>query len=242
MTDPQQSRSPVQALCFDVFGTLVDWHGGIAGQLEQFFGPRGVQRDWGAVARAWRSFYQPAMEDVRSGRRPFVPLDELHREMFQATAPQFGLGELSPPELHQVTMFWHGLDAWPEVADALVRLRKMHVIAPLSNGNVRLMIDLARHNKLRWDAILGAEIAGMYKPRPEAYLRSVGLLGVPPSACALVAAHNDDLAAARAVGMRTVFVRRPMEYGGTPTPDAEPTQPWDVVVGDLTELCDVLGC
>jgi 2-haloacid dehalogenase len=232
----------VEALCFDVFGTVVDWRSGVARGAEAALAPRGIGLDWSAFADAWRARYQPAMEEVRAGRRPFVRLDVLHRENLEATLAGFGVAGLSEAVLADLNLAWHRLDPWPDAAAGLTRLRRRYILAPLSNGNVRLMVDLARRGGLPWDAILGAEVARAYKPSPEAYLRSAGLLDLAPSACVMVAAHNGDLAAARAVGFRTAFVPRPLEHGPGQTSDLEPAEAWDVVARDFGELAERLGC
>ena len=176
------------------------------------------------------------------GRRPFVKLDVLHRENLEATLADFGVTGLPEAVLADLNLAWHRLDPWPDAVEGLARLRQRHILAPLSNGNVRLMVDLARRGGLPWDAILGAEVARAYKPSPEAYLRSAELLDLPPSACVMVAAHNGDLAAARAVGFRTAFVPRPLEHGPGQTSDLEPAEAWDVVARDFGELAERLGC
>lgn len=232
----------IEALCFDVFGTVVDWRSGVARQAEAILAPRGLSRDGGAFADAWRARYQPAMEEVRAGRRPFVKLDVLHRENLEAVLAELGIRDLPEAEKAALNLAWHRLDPWPDVAPGLARLKRRYILAPVSNGNLRLMVDLARHGGLPWDAILGAEVARAYKPAPEAYLRAAELLDLPPSACAMVAAHNDDLAAARDQGFRTVFVPRPFEHGPGQTTDLEPTADWDLVARDFDGLATRLGC
>lgn len=232
----------VQALCFDVFGTVVDWRTGVARQAEAILAPRGPSRDWGAFADAWRACYQPAMEEVRAGRRPFVKLDVLHRENLEAVLAESGITNLLEAEKAELNLAWHRLDPWPDVATGLARLKRRYILTPVSNGNLRLLVDLARHGGLPWDAILGAEVARAYKPAPEAYLRAAELLDLPPSACAMVAAHNGDLAAARDQGFRTVFVPRPLEHGPGQTSDLAPEADWDLVARDVEELATRLGC
>ena len=160
----------VQALFFDVFGTLVDWRTSIAREAERILHPQGHSLDWPAFADAWRGEYQPGMDEVRSGRIPFSKLDVLHRRNLERFLPRFGLTNLSDATLHDLTLAWHRLDAWPDVPAALARLKGKFRIAPVSNGNISLMVDLARRNDFPWDAILGAEIAGDYKPKPRVYL------------------------------------------------------------------------
>jgi 2-haloacid dehalogenase len=232
----------IEALCFDVFGTVVDWRSGVARHAEAVLGPRGVSLDWPAFADAWRARYQPAMEEVRAGRRGFVKLDVLHRENLEAVLAEHGITDLPEATVAELNLAWHRLDPWPDVVEGLTRLKRRHILAPVSNGNLRLMVDLARHGGLPWDAILGAEVARAYKPAPEAYLRSAGLLDLPPAACVMVAAHNDDLAAARAQGFRTAFVPRPLEHGPGQTRDLEPEADWDFVARDFGELAARLGC
>lgn len=232
----------IEALCFDVFGTVVDWRSSVARQAEVLLAPRGHGPDWHAFADAWRGRYQPAMEAVRSGRRPFAKLDVLHRENLDAVLADFGIAGLPATAVEELNLAWHRLDPWPDVVEGLARLKPRHILAPVSNGNVRLMVDLARHAGLPWDAILGAEVARAYKPSPEAYLCAAELLDLPPGACMMVAAHNDDLAAAQAQGLRTAFVPRPLEHGPGQTVDLEPTGEWDLVAHDFGELATRLDC
>ena len=232
----------VEALCFDVFGTVVDWRSSVARQAEALLAPHGMSRDGDAFARAWRARYQPAMEAVRAGRRPFVKLDQLHRENLEAVLAELGIEGLPKATVTQLNLAWHRLDPWPDVGPGLARLKRHHILAPLSNGNVRLLVDLARHAGLPWDVILGAEVAQAYKPAPEAYLRAAELLDLPPTACMMVAAHNDDLAAARVLGFPTAFVPRPLEHGPGSRRDLEPTANWDLIVPDFGELAARLGC
>jgi 2-haloacid dehalogenase len=232
----------LQALCFDIFGTVVDWRSGVARELEAFFAPRGVRHDWDAMARAWRRRYQPAMEEVRTGRRPFVKLDVLHRENLTGLLAEFEIEGLGEGDLDELNLAWHRLDPWPDALEGLARLKTRYILAPLSNGNVRLMVDMARRAGLPWDAILGAELARAYKPTPEAYLNSIAFLDLPPQETMMVAAHNFDLEAARGVGMQTAFVPRPNEYGPDQTKDLEPTSDWDVVASDFREVAMKLGC
>jgi 2-haloacid dehalogenase len=183
------------------------------------------------------------MEEVRSGRRPFVRLDVLHRENLEAVLPEFEIDPASVPtsELEALNLAWHQLDPWPDSVPGLTRLKRGFIIAPLSNGNIRLMLDLAKRAGVPWDAILGAEIAQAYKPAPEAYLRTADILMLRPEQICLVAAHNDDLAAARRCGLRTAFVARPAEHGPGQTTDLGPDEDWDAVAGDLEELAHRLG-
>jgi 2-haloacid dehalogenase len=232
----------VRALVFDVFGTVVDWRSGVAREAASFLDRHGSGADPAAFADAWRRRYQPAMEAVRTGRRPFTRLDVLHRENLDAVLPDFGIDAQSvpPAELDELNLAWHRLDPWPDAVAGLQRLKARRIIAPLSNGNVILMVDMAKRAGLAWDAILGAEVARAYKPQPEAYLRTAEVLAMRPEEVCLVAAHNGDLAAARQCGLRTAFVARPLEHGPRQTTDLRPEQEWDVVAADFLELADRL--
>lgn len=231
----------VEALFFDVFGTLVDWRTSIAREAEKILRPLGHRLDWITFADAWRGEYQPGMEEVRSGRIPFAKLDVLHRRNLERFIPRFGLTGLSEDVLHDLTMVWHRLDAWPDVPAALARLKRRFIIAPCSNGNIALMVDLARHNGFPWDAILGAEIAGDYKPKPRAYLAACEALDRAPARCMMVAAHSPDLKAAASSGLRTAHTARIDEYGPN-TGEPGPTVPVDIAARDLADLADRLGC
>jgi 2-haloacid dehalogenase len=231
----------VRALVFDVFGTVVDWRSGVARDAAPFLARHAKSRvDPGAFADAWRQRYDPAMDAVRSGRRPFVRLDVLHWENLVAILPAFGIDPAKVPaaELDELNLAWHRLDPWPDVVAGLTRLKRRYVIAPLSNGNVILMLDMAKRAGLPWDAILGAELAQAYKPDPEAYLRTVDILAMRPDEVCMVAAHNGDLAAARACGLATAFVPRPTEHGPGQTRDPRPEQDWDVVAPDFGALAE----
>lgn len=230
----------VQALFFDVFGTLTDWRSSVARESERILSDLGFSLDWLAFADAWRAEYQPGMEEVRSGRMPFSKLDVLHRANLVRMAPRFGLDSLSDEVLDDLTLVWHRLDVWPEVPAALKRLKTKFRIAPVSNGNISLMVDLARRNDLPWDAILGAEIAGDYKPKPKVYLAACAALDLAPSQCMMVAAHSNDLAAAAACGLRTAHVARPNEHGPG-TGERSPTVPVDVAGSDLADVAARLG-
>ena len=230
----------VQAIFFDVFGTLVDWRSGVAREAKRVLQPRGHSLDWTAFADAWRAEYQPGMEEVRSGRIPFCKLDELHRRNLERFIPRFGLRDLSHDVLSELTLAWHKLDAWPDVAAALARLKPNYLLAPVSNGNISLMVDLARRNKFPWDAILGAEVAGDYKPKPRVYLAACGAFDLDPAKCMMVAAHSNDLAAAAACGLRTGHIARPDEHGPG-TGERAPTVPVDAAGADLGDLANKLG-
>jgi 2-haloacid dehalogenase len=232
--------TPIRAIFFDVFGTLVDWRTSIAREAERVLQPLGHRVDWAAFADAWRAEYQPGMEEVRTGRIPFSRLDVLHRRNLERFMPRFGLSGLSDDVLHELTLAWHRLDAWSDVPNALKRLRASYLLAPVSNGNISLMVDLARRNGFPWDAILGAEIAGDYKPKPRVYGAACEAFDLKPEQCMMVAAHSNDLAAAAACGLRTAHTARPDEYGAG-TGERAPTVKVDYAAGNLAELADKLG-
>jgi 2-haloacid dehalogenase len=233
----------VQALVFDVFGTVVDWRSGVARESAEFLARHAPGADAGAFADAWRRRYSPAMEEVRSGRRPFVRLDVLHRENLEAALPEFGINPsaIPPSELDALNFAWRKLDPWTDSVPGLTRLKRRFIIAPLSNGNIRLMLDMAKRAGLPWDAILGAEIAQAYKPSPEAYLRNAEALMLGPKSVCLVAAHNSDLSAAHRCGLRTAFIPRPTEHGPNQATDLKPEEDWDAVANDIEDLAKRLG-
>jgi len=232
----------IKALTFDVFGTVVDWRTSIIREGETFGRDKGLKIDWNAFALAWRGKYQPAMERVRAGDVPFTKLDVLHRQNLEEVLIEFGVDGLSEDDKQHLNDIWHRLQPWPDTVEGLNRLHRRFILATLSNGNVRLIVDMARNAGLPWDMVLGAEIAGHYKPQPEAYLNSAAVLDLAPSNCLMVAAHNSDLVAAAARGLRTAFVRRPGEYGPTQDFDQEAENDYDVVADDFLHLAAQLGC
>jgi 2-haloacid dehalogenase len=230
----------VKALFYDVFGTLADFRTSIAREAEALLKAKGYALDWPTFADAWRGQYQPALEEVRSGRRPYCKLDILHRENLETVLQRFGVTGLSDDEKDALTLGWHRLDAWPDVPEGLARLKKRFWLAPLSNGNISLMVDLARRNNFPWDAILGADIAQDFKPKPRVYLAAAAAFDLKPQQCMLVAAHSNDLAAAAAQGLRTAHVARPNEHGPG-TGETAPSVPVDYAVKSLVELAEKLG-
>ena len=230
----------VRALLFDAFGTVVDWRSGVAREAAAFLQRYGAPgADPAAFADAWRRRYGPSMEEVRSGRRPFARLDVLHRENLEAALTEVGIDPRQAPasaldELNHRA--WRRLDPWPDALGGLARLKMRYIIAPLSNGNIALLLDMAKRAAIPWDAILGAEVVQAYKPTPDSYLRTVDVLGLKPDQVCLVAAHNSDLSAARACGLRTAFVPRPLEHGPGQTTDLRPEQDWDLVAEDFAAL------
>ncbi|HEY1474549.1 MAG TPA: haloacid dehalogenase type II [Pseudolabrys sp.] len=230
----------VRALFFDVFGTVVDWRSSVAREAENILGPLGYKLDWTAFADAWRGEYQPGLEEVRSGRQAFAKLDILHRQGLGRLLPRFGLQSLSDEVLDDMTLIWHRLDAWPDAPASLTQLKRKFWLAPVSNGNISLMVDLARRNNFPWDAILGAEIAHDYKRKPGVYISACAAFDLAPAQCMMVAAHSNDLAAAAALGLRTAHTARPDEYGPN-TGEPAPTVPVDYAAKNLADLADQLG-
>ncbi len=230
----------IAALTFDVFGTVVDWRSGVAREAEALLAPKGYQLDWGDFADGWRARYVPAMAEVSQGRRPFVILDVLHRENLVALLAERRIEGLAEAEIDELNLAWHRLDPWPDVLTGLARLKRRFILATLSNGNVRLMVDMARRAGLPWDAILGAEVARTFKPTPEAYDSAARMLRLDPDECLMVAAHPSDLAAAAARGFRTAYVHRPRERG----PAREPKRPepgtFDFMADDFVRLAELL--
>jgi 2-haloacid dehalogenase len=182
------------------------------------------------------------LEEVRRGRRPWVRLDDLHRENLRVVLDEFGLGGLNETEIDHINRAWHRLDPWPDAIEGLTRLKRCFILATLSNGNVALLVNMARRARLPWDAILGAEVARAYKPLPQAYLCTADLLGLEPRRCMMVAAHNADLVAAGGLGFGTAFVARPSEHGPRQTSDLRAEHPFDVVASDFLGLAARLGC
>jgi 2-haloacid dehalogenase len=235
--------SDIKACLFDVFGTVVDWRTSVSRDLQEFARRKGIGGvDWLEFAVEWRKLYQPSMDEVRSGRRAFTILDVLHRESLVTLVERYRIAGLSQADIDHMSRAWHRLDPWPDVREGLGRLKRDHIIAPCSNGNIALMVNMAKRAGLPWDCILGAETARAYKPMPEAYLASCRQLGLAPSAVMMVAAHNGDLKAARAQGLATAFVARPLEHGPGQTTNLAPD--WscvDVAAADFVELADRLG-
>ena len=232
----------LKAVTFDVFGTVVDWRTSIAREVESLAVKKKFAVDGQRFADAWRELYQPSMTKVRDGKVPWTVLDDLHRTNLLQVLETFGIDQLSEEEIEHLNRAWHRLDPWPDAVAGLQRLKQHYIIGTLSNGNVALIVNMAKFSGLPWDVVLGAEIARHYKPQPEAYLRSAEILGLEPKECMLVAAHNGDLAAAGRCGFQTAFVPRPKEYGPEQTTDLVAEYDCDVVAGDFIELAQILGC
>ncbi len=230
----------VKALFFDVFGTLVDWRTSIAREAQAILEPQGYALDWLAFADAWRGEYQGALEEVRARRIPFCKLDVLHRHNLERIVPRFGLEKVGADDRRNLNLAWRRLDAWPDVPAGFARLKRRFLLAPVSNGNISLMVDLARRNKLPWDAILGAEIAGDYKPKPRVYLAAAEAFDLRPEDCMMVAAHTHDLMAAAALSLRTAHIARPNEHGPG-RGETGPKAPVDFAASSLEDLAQKLG-
>jgi 2-haloacid dehalogenase len=228
----------VRALIFDVFGTLVDWRSGVAREVTRVLG---ADVDSYALADDWRGRYVPSMDRVRRGERPWANLDTLHRESLDELLGEFGAEHADQEQRRELVLAWHRLDPWPDTVAGLTRLRHGHVIAPLSNGNVALLVDMAKHAGLPWDCILGAELVRHYKPDREVYQSAAAFLDLAPAGVMMVAAHLGDLRAAKAGGLRTAFVARPLEYGPDGKPDLKGDASVDVSAKDFNDLAAQLG-
>lgn len=232
----------LEAVTFDVFGTVVDWRASVAAEAERLLAPRGFDADWERFADAWRARYQPSLTRVRTGELPWTKLDDLHRMNLEQVLADFGMSGLDEAKLDELNRAWHRLNPWPDVVPGLTRLKRRFIIGSLSNGNVALIVNMAKHAGIPWDVVLGAEPTGHYKPQPEAYLGSAALLGLRPAQCMLVAAHNGDLVAAAGCGFRTAFVPRPREHGPEQKSDLRPEHDYDIVAEDFLDLATRLGC
>jgi 2-haloacid dehalogenase len=231
----------VKALVFDVFGTVVDWRSSVAREVDALARKKSLKVDGAAFADAWRAQYAPMMDRVRTGKLPWTKLDRLHRMILDDIVGQFGFGGLTEAERSALNLAWHRLQPWPDAVPGLTRLKKRFILAPLSNGNISLMTDLARHAGLPWDCILGAELVRHYKPDPEVYQSAAELLDLDRAGVMMVAAHLNDLKAAKAQGLRTAFVPRPREYGPARTPDLAPDASVDLTAPDFVQLAAALG-
>jgi 2-haloacid dehalogenase len=231
----------VKALFFDVFGTLVDWRGSIAREAQAILAPLGYALDWPAFADAWRGKYGPFMSKVRAGELPWTRLDDLHRMSLEQNLAEFGVTHLNEDDKWQLTLVWHRLNAWPDAAAGLSRLKSRYIIGPLSNGNFSLLTELAKFAGLPWDCILSCDLFQHYKPDPETYLGAAEMLGLAPGQVMMAAAHTSDLDAARKLGLRTAYVHRPLE-GGPRRQHVKPAQgDYDVVADDFRDMATKLG-
>jgi len=231
----------IRALLFDVFGTVVDWRGSLVREGRALAAGKGLELDWAAFADAWRAGYRPAMDRVRRGELPWMNLDQLHRLILDEILPRFGVHGLSEAEVDDLNRAWHRLRPWPDTVRGLKRLKSKFIITTLSNGNVALLTGMAKHAGLPWDCILSAELFHHYKPDPQTYLGACALLGTRPEETLMVAAHEEDLGAARAQGLRTAFVRRPREFGHRSGYNLPHDTSFDVVADEFNHLAEQLG-
>jgi 2-haloacid dehalogenase len=239
--DSARTVAAVKALVFDTFGTVVDWRGSIVEEGQAWGKTRGITVDWARFADRWRAGYAPAMDKVRRGEMPWTNLDHLHRALLEDLLKEFHIDGLSEEEKDRWNRVWHRLKPWPDSVAGLARLKKKYTIAPLSNGNVALLADMAKQAGLPWDLILSAELARHYKPDREAYLTAVSLLELKPEEVMMCAAHSGDLMSARGFGLRTGFIHRPNEYGPTRKADDAKAGDFDVVSTDIVNLASKLG-
>ena len=233
--------SDVKALTFDVFGTTVDWCGGIAREAEAVLGPKGHRLDWVKFANRWRREYQPAMEVVRSGKRDYVVMDVLHREMLDVPLKEFGVTDVSEAEKDHLALGWRRLDPWPDTVAGMERLRRKFTLAALSNGNIALVAEMAKRGGLPWDVVLGSELVRTYKPMAAIYDSASKFLDLQPREIMMVACHAWDLDHAAKRGLRTAYVRRPDEYGPGAALEAPKAGAYDLQVGSFVELAEKLG-
>jgi 2-haloacid dehalogenase len=231
----------VRAVLFDVFGTLVDWRGSLIAEFAAFGKKTGRNADWAGLVDAWRGAYQPSMQLVRRGERPFVDLDGLQRESLGQLLEIFKIKDLDAAERAWMVSRWHHLRPWPDSAAGLARLRERVITGTLSNGHVALLVSLAKTGGMGFDVIFGADIFRHYKPDPETYLGACALLDLPPGEVMLAAAHNSDLAAARALGLKTGFIPRPDEYGPGQNRDLRAEADWDVIAENVGALAEKIG-
>ena len=231
----------VRALAFDIFGTVVDWRGSLIQEGRQLQARLGLAADWPALADAWRAGYQPAMDRVRRGELPWTPIDSLHRQILDSLLPRFGLAALDEAEREHLNRAWHRLQPWPDSVAGLTRLRRRYTLATLSNGNLSLLVAMAKAAGLPWDCVLSAELFGRYKPDAEVYLGAARLLGLAPAQVMMVAAHPSDLAAAQRAGLKVAYIPRPAENGpGGPMEPVADTV-FDVQAPNLEALASALG-
>ncbi|MBI3376224.1 MAG: haloacid dehalogenase type II [Betaproteobacteria bacterium] len=234
----RRASPAIKALVFDVFGTVVDWRGSIIREGKRLGREKKLAVNWEEFADAWRAGYRPAMARVRSGELPWTRIDDLHRMILDDLLRKFDIHGLSKDEIGDLNRVWHRLRPWPDARRGLQRLKKRYVIGTLSNGNVELLVNLAKNGGLPWDVVFSAESFHHYKPDPETYLGAANLLGCAPDEVMLVAAHKDDLFAARACGLRTAFVRRALEYGPAKRADFKSESAFDFNVGDFIQLAE----
>ena len=232
----------IKALAFDVFGTVVDWRSSIIREGMELSRNKDVgDIDWTAFADDWRKGYHPAMATVRSGERPWENIDTLHRRILDSLLKKYNITGLSEAEIDHFNRSWHRLDPWPDAVEGLLRIRQRYVVTTLSNGNVSLLVNMAKYGGLTWDCILSAELFKHYKPDLEVYQGAAFMLGIKTEELVMVAAHKSDLQAANAAGLKTAFVPRPLEFGPDKIPDIEPDPEFDITADDFNQLAEKLG-
>ncbi len=236
-----ENISGVRALTFDVFGTVVDWRSSIIRECSLLGRSKGVNADWEKFADSWRGGYAPAMNMVRTGELPWTSIDSLHRIVLERLLDEYGIKGLSESEKAELNRAWHRLEPWPDSIEGIERIRKRFIAATLSNGNVSLLVDMAKHAGITWDCVLSSELSGHYKPDREVYLTAAGLLGLEPGSMMMVAAHTDDLLAAQALGFKTAFVSRPLEFGPSDRAEETDGMPFDIIAQDFLDLAGKLG-
>ncbi|MBC7894908.1 MAG: haloacid dehalogenase type II [Cytophagaceae bacterium] len=230
----------IKALVFDVFGTVVDWRSSVMQEVHDLALAKGLVVDAAHFADAWRAGYAPSMQRVRSGDLPWTRLDDLHRMTLDRILTDFGITPLTEPEVEHLNRAWHRLRPWPDAVEGLTRLKQRFIVAPLSNGNISLITNMAKNAGLPWDCVLGAELVHHYKPDREVYQSAADFLDLPPAEVMMVAAHLRDLQAAREAGLRTAFVLRPLEFGPDGSPDLVADIPVDVSARDFNDLANQL--
>ena len=232
----------IKALLFDVFGTVVDWRSSVISECKKLENETNVKGNWEKLTDMWRQKYIPSMDKVRYGKRDWVILDILHKESLISILEELDIHGLSENNIEHLNKAWHRLDPWSDAVPGLQRLKERFIIGTMSNGNVALMVNMAKYAGLPWDVILGAEPARAYKPDPKTYLTGVEWLGLDTREVLMCAAHNHDLVAAAATGLKTAFIARPMEYGSSQEKDFEAEHKFDFVTNDINDLANQLGC
>lgn len=233
--------TPPKAILFDTFGSVVDWRTSLIDDLSAYAATRGITADWPALVDAWRANYAPSMDRVRKGQQPWTKLDDLHRATLDMLIDQMSIQGLTEADRDHINRGWHRLKPWPDAIPGLTRLKAKFTIAPLSNGNVALLLNMAKHAGIPWDMICAAELFHHYKPDPETYLGAAELLGLKPEEVMMAAAHNGDLHAARTCGLQTAFFPRPTEYGPHQSRDFTAEGPFTIVAKDIEDLATQLG-
>lgn len=240
-TPARAASGPIRALIFDVFGTVVDWRGSIIREVRSLARQRRIRIDAVAFADAWRAGYQPSMGRVRAGELPWTKIDDLHRMVLETLLPRFSLTQLTEAERVHLNQVWHRLKPWPDARAGLRELKRTRTIATLSNGNVSLLINMAKAGGLPWDAVFSGETFHHYKPDPESYLGACEHLSLPPAQVMMVAAHKNDLVAAQGCGLATAFVRRPLEFGPDAHVDVKSDVRFDFNADDFLDLAKQLA-